>query len=48
MYDEIGSIKEVAKLSGISYQRLRNVIVSDKITPKTNYEHVKEYRKRVK
>lgn len=48
MYDKIGSIKKVAKLSGISYQRLRNVIVSDKITPKTNYEHIKEYRKRVK
>lgn len=48
MYDEIGNIKKVAKLSGISYERLRKVIVSKKITPKTNYENVKDYRKRVK
>lgn len=48
MYDEIGNIKEVARLSRISYNRLRNVIVSKKITPKTGYDNVKEYRKRVK
>lgn len=48
MYDEIGNIKKVAKLSGISYKRLRNVIVSTKITPKFNYDYVKEYRKRIK
>lgn len=48
MYNDIGNIKEVAKLSGISYKRLRNVIVGKKITPKANYDHVKEYRKRVK
>lgn len=48
MYDEIGNIKEVARLSGISYNRLRNVIVSKKITPKTGYDNVKEYRKRTK
>lgn len=48
MYDRIGNIKEVAKLSKISYKRLRNVIVSKKITPKTNYDHVKEYRRRTK
>lgn len=48
MYDQIGNIKEVAKLSGISYRRLRNVIVSKRITPKSNYDSVKAYRKRVK
>ena len=48
MYDEIGNIKEVARLAGISYNRLRNVIVSKKITPKTGYDNVKEYRKRTK
>ena len=48
MYNDIDNIKEVAKLSGISYKRLRNVIVSKKITSKANYDHVKEYRKRVK
>lgn len=48
MYDDIGNIKKVAKLSGISYKRLRNVIISKKITSKTDYDHVKEYRKRVK
>lgn len=48
MYDEIDNIKEVARLSGISYNRLRNVIVSKKITPKTGYDNVKEYRKRTK
>ena len=28
LYDEIGNIKKVAKQTGISYDRLRNVIVS--------------------
>ena len=48
MYDQIGNIKKVARLSGVSYSRLRNVIVSKKVTPKANYDHVKEYRKRIK
>lgn len=48
LYDEIGNIKKVAKISGISYDRLRNVLQSTKITPKSSYECVKEHRHKVK
>ena len=48
LYDEIGNIKKVAKLSGISYDRLRNVIQSKSITPQSSYDRVKARRKRTK
>lgn len=48
LYDTIGNIKEVARISKISYNRLRNVIISKTITPKTNYENVRNYRKSIK
>ena len=48
LYDEIGNIKKVAKETGISYQRLRNVIQLKTVAPKDSYTYVKEHRKRVK
>lgn len=48
LYDQIGNIKKVAKITGISYYRLRNVIKSKTITPKSNYENVKAHRRKVK
>lgn len=48
LYDEIGNIKKVAKITGISYDRLRQVIVSKYITPKPSYDHVKAHRHKVK
>lgn len=48
LYDSIGNIKKVAKLTGISYERLRNVITSKSITPKSNYECVKSHRHSIK
>ena len=48
LYDEIGNIKKVAKITGISYDRLRQVIVSKSITPKPSYDHVKTHRHKVK
>lgn len=48
LYDEIGNIKEVAKLVNISYNRLRNVIISKTITPKSSYECVKTHRHTIK
>lgn len=48
LYDEIGNIKIVAKQTGISYDRLRNVITSKNITPKTSYDYVKQHRKHIK
>lgn len=48
LYDQIGNIKKVAKLSGISYDRLRNVIQSKTITPQSGYDTVKARRKRTK
>lgn len=48
MYDEIGNIKKVAKQTGISYDRLRNVIVSQTITPKNSYDCVKTRRANTK
>lgn len=48
LYDEIGNIKTVAKETGISYQRLRNVIQLKTVAPKDSYTYVKEHRKRVK
>lgn len=48
LYDEIGNIKEVAKIVNISYNRLRNVIISKTITPKSSYELVKTHRHNVK
>lgn len=48
LYDEIGNIKKVAKQVGISYDRLRNVIISKTITPKSSYENVKKHRKKIK
>lgn len=48
LYDEIGNIKQVAKLVNISYNRLRNVIISRTITPKSSYENVKNHRHKVK
>ena len=48
LYDEIGNIKTVAKETGISYQRLRNVIQLKTVAPKDSYTYVKEHRKRIK
>lgn len=48
LYDEIGNIKEVAKITKISYSRLRNVIQSKTITPKSNYDNVKTHRHKTK
>lgn len=48
LYDEIGNIKKVAKQTGISYDRLRNVIVSQTITPKNSYDCVKTRRANTK
>ena len=48
LYDKIGNIKKVAKEIGISFDRLRNVIVSKTITPKSSYENLKTHRKKIK
>ena len=48
LYDKLGNIKKVAKQTGISYQRLRNVIQSKQITPKSSYEYLKKHRRRIK
>ena len=48
LYDELGNIKKVAKQTGISYQRLRNVIQSKSITPKSSYEYLKQHRRKIK
>lgn len=48
LYDEVGSIRIVAKETRISHQRLRNVIRLKNVTSKDSYTYVKEYRKRVK
>ena len=48
LYDELGNIKKVAKQTGISYQRLRNVIQSKSITPKSSYEYLKQNRRKIK
>lgn len=48
LYDEIGNIKLVAKQTGISYNRLREVIKSKTITPKSSYDCVKEHRRKIK
>lgn len=44
LYEMIGNIKEVAKITKISYSRLRNVIQSKIITPKSSYNCVKTHR----
>lgn len=46
LYEELGSIKKVAKEMHISYERLRNVIKSDTITPKKR--DTSSYRRDVK
>ena len=48
LYEMIGNIKEVAKITKISYSRLRNVIQSKTITPKSNYNCVKVHRHKTK
>ena len=48
LYDEIGNIKKVAKITGISYDRLRQVIQSKTITPKSDYDYVKTHRRKTK
>lgn len=48
LYDEIGNIKKVAKITGISYQRLKDVITFKTTVSKTNYENLKEHRRRTK
>lgn len=47
LYDEIGNIKTVAKLVNISYKRLREIITF-KTSTKTNYDYVKDRRRKVK
>ena len=46
LYKQLGNIKKVAKQMHISYDRLRNVIISDKITPKKR--DTSSYRREVK
>lgn len=48
LYEVIGNIKEVAKITKISYSRLRNVIQSKTITPKSSYDYVKAHRHKTK
>lgn len=48
LYEMIGNIKEVAKITKISYSRLRNVIQSKTITPKSSYNCVKTHRHKTK
>ena len=48
LYDEIGSIKKVAKLSGISYDRLKLVIQMKHSMDKSNYQCVKDRRHKLK
>lgn len=48
LYDELGNIKKVAKITKISYDRLRQVIISKTITPKSSYQCVKIHRRKVK
>lgn len=48
LYDTIGNIKEVAKITKVSYSRLRNVIKSKTITPKSNYQNLKVHRHKTK
>lgn len=47
LYDKLGSIKKVAQISGISYGRLRNVIISKTVTPKSK-DYLKKHRKEIK
>ena len=46
LYKQLGNIKKVAKQMHISYDRLRNVIISDKLTPKKR--DTSSYRREVK
>ena len=46
LYKQLGNIKKVAKQMHISYDRLRNIIISDKITPKKR--DTSSYRREVK
>lgn len=48
LYNKLGNIKKVSKELRISFERLRNVIVSETITPKSSYENLKNRRKRIK
>ena len=49
LYDEIGNIKEVAKIVGIGYSRLSKfIILKKKIATKTKSEAVIDWKKRVK
>lgn len=48
LYNKLGNIKKVAKISGISYDRLREVIISKTITPKKSYTCVKDWRHKAK
>ena len=47
LYDELGNIKKVAQITKISYDRLRQVITSKTITPKSNYQCLKVHRRKV-
>lgn len=44
----IDNIKEVAKITKISYSRLRNIIQSKTIIPKSSYDCVKAHRHKIK
>lgn len=46
LYNELGNIKKVSKILHISYDTLRNYIISNKITPKKR--DTSKYRKNVK
>lgn len=49
LYDEIGNIKEVAKIVGIGYDRLSKfIILKKRVATKTKSEAVIDWRKRVK
>lgn len=49
LYDEVGNLKKVAKLSGHSYETIRKYVTFDKkLKKQTNSESVILWRKRVK
>ena len=48
LYDEIGSLKKVAKLKGHAYETVRKYVVTKDKISKTNSENVISWRKRKK
>lgn len=49
LYNQIGNIKNVALITGISYTRLRSVLeLKNRPKPKSGYQQVKDRRRKVK